>query len=238
MITQSKRLAGLASLPIAAAILLATCCTVAGAADDSEKQLATASTATTLQLTDEQFDMMHKMVDDIHRDLGHIDEEMNRHEEIANYPWYSDMGYGWYPGLYDSFGGMGYGGFIGDPYTEGPSLPPRQDVLQRWMGSLNGSIQALSQHVQAVQLPTGTPDDITVQMRVLQGIVPSLQGDYTKLTALLNPPANPASNNSSNNGNNNYDRQAIARETERIKDDLGGIDILRKRIHRLLKDDK
>lgn len=106
------------------------------------------------------------------------------------------------------------------------------------MGSLNGSIQALSQHVQAVQLPTGTPDDITVQMRVLQGIVPSLQGDYTKLTALLNPPANSASNNSSNNGNNNYDRQAIARETERIKDDLGGIDILRKRIHRLLKDDK
>lgn len=210
------------------ALLLSTTLLVSGAtaALSRDTQEIATTTPTLLKMTESQFDAMHKVVDDIHHDLGHIDSEMNRHQEIATYaPWFTDWGYGWYPPLYDGYPGIMLGPDIGQSTAQGPLLPPRKDVLERSLASLNEGINSLAEQVQAVKLPPDAPSDINVQMQVLQGIVPSLQSDYTKLSALLNV-------------NSNYDRQAIASLTERIKDDAQGIDVLRKRMHRLLKDDK
>jgi hypothetical protein len=211
---------------LSVSLLLSVTSGSAVAADDPVKEIAAASVAAPLQLTEAQFDIMHKMVDDIHHDLGHIDREMNRQETVATYaPWFTDWGYGWYPPLYDSYPGIVLGPYIGQATAKGQMLPPRKDLLQKWMTSLSGSIQSLSQQVDSVKLPADTPDDITVQMKVLHDIVPTLQTDYTKLSSLLNV-------------SKDYDRQAVAVQTERIKDDVSGIDLLRKRMHRLLKDDK
>lgn len=186
---------------------------------EAAAQIAAAATNSPMQLLEAQFDLMHKSKDEVDHDLGHIDAEFNRHDEYPTSAWFDDS---WYPGNYDE--GMMWGPGMGLGLQEGPPLPPRKDVLEKWMAHLNTDIQSLSQQAQGVALPSGTPSDLTVQVQVLQGIVPTLQGDYSKLAALLSAPQ--------------LDRTQITEQTDRIKDDVSGIDVLRKRVHRLLKDDK
>lgn len=195
-------------------------------AADAGQEIAAASAVAPLQLTEAQFDIMHKMVDDIQHDLGHIDGEMHRQETVATYaPWFTDWGYGWYPPLYDGYPGIVMGPYMGQATAKAGFLPPRKDKLEQWMSSLSSSIQSLSQQVDSVKLPANTPDDINAQYKVLHDIVPTLKSDYTKLASLLNV-------------SKDYDRQAIQIQTDRIKDDVSGIDILRRRMHRLMKDEK
>ena len=106
----------------------------------------------------------------------------------------------------------------------GEPLPARRKWMDYYASELNQLMPLLNNDAAALVLPEQGAAPITAQMGVMKDSVRQIQTDYVQLKAAMVGPS--------------YDNQYIARLAEALRDDLCGVDSVRKHMLRIVQTDK
>lgn len=111
----------------------------------------------------------------------------------------------------------------GGPQT-GQPLPARKKWMNYYANQLGQLMPLLNSDAANLVLPDQGPSPITAQMSVMKDTVKQIQNDYGQLQSAMQGP--------------NYDNQYIARLAGAVRDDVCGIDVVRKHMLRIVQDDR
>ncbi len=106
----------------------------------------------------------------------------------------------------------------------GIPLPARKKWMDYYSSQLNQLMPLLKSDAQALVLPEPGATPITAQMCVMQDTVKQIQNDYAQLQSAMKGP--------------NYDNAYIARLSGALRDDLCGVDVVRKHMLRIVQNDR
>lgn len=106
----------------------------------------------------------------------------------------------------------------------GEPLPARKKWMDYYASELNQLMPVLNNDAAALVLPDQSGSPITAQMGVMQDSVRQIQTDYGQLKAAMVGP--------------NYDNQYIARLAGALRDDVCGVDSVRKHMLRIVQSDR
>lgn len=155
------------------------------------------------------------------RTLNDIKNECSRRQqmEICN-PWFED---GFYSDPYYEYSMM-YPWVDNPPIefqADGPPLPPRKDFLNHYMAQLDQLQNMLQNEVRGIALPQDAPQLVSVDWQIVSDQVKKIQQDENDIRVLIQA--------------DKPDAKAIVTKSEQIKDDVTGIDDIRKKIITLVK---
>ena len=202
-------------------ILLSGCMQVAGAVPLGEvAQPIKSSGMNPPSMSEAQLNMLGDTLDSIRTATVKIDKEFNRHEMVPMWqsPWGAPY---FYDPDYDSFDGLAVNDMNYETYEPGHALLPRRDKLEPLAVDLTNSAQALKSQMAQLNIPPTAPPDLKAQWDVMQSVSASVQTDITKLGPLLNAPP--------------YDPLNVGRQTRSLRDDVEGLDQLRKRVRKMIQ---
>lgn len=108
----------------------------------------------------------------------------------------------------------------------GQPLPARKKWMDYYASQLSQLMPLLNNDANALVLPDQGqgPSPITAQMGVMKDTVKQIQNDYGQLRTAMQGP--------------NYDNQYIARLAGAVRDDVCGIDVVRKHMLRIVQSDR
>lgn len=206
---------------VAFAIILFGCMQIAVAVPLGEvAQPIKSSSMNPPSLSEAQLNMLGDTLNSIRTATVQIDKEFNRHQLVPI--WQSPWGApNFYDPDFDSFDGLAVNDMNYETYEPGHALLPRRDKLEPLAVDLTNSAQALKNQMAQLNLPPAAPPDLKAQWDVMQNVSTSVQSDIIKLGPLLNAPP--------------YDPLDVGRQTRSLRNDVEGLDQLRKRVRKLIQ---
>ncbi|RTL35597.1 MAG: hypothetical protein EKK48_28300 [Candidatus Melainabacteria bacterium] len=109
-------------------------------------------------------------------------------------------------------------------------LPARKKWIDYDQNQITQLLRILTNEVNALGGAASIDSSIKVTIEILQDNMQQVDEQYARLTALTNPSTSDAK------GNPNYDKTAITRTAQALKDEASGMNEIRKRLLRQLKE--
>ncbi|MBY0359232.1 MAG: hypothetical protein K2W82_14620 [Candidatus Obscuribacterales bacterium] len=158
--------------------------------------------------------------DSLRKACKSLDQEMNRHAEIA--VWNGvfgepNMGYD----EYSTFDTEPIGPGLASTTEEGPLLPPNDITLNKWLKEIGTSNKNLFALLASFQLPANASHESSAQWQVLANTNSSFQDNLNKLSALL--------------AQDSYDQKDAAKLTSTLANEASGMHEIAGRLGKLIR---
>lgn len=158
--------------------------------------------------------------DNLRKACKELDQEMNRHAEIA--VWNGVFGE---PNMrydeYSAYDTEPIGPGLATSTEEGPLLPARDTVLNKWLTEIGNSNKIVFSLLTTFQLPANASNESSAQWQVLSNTNNSFQDNLNKLSALL--------------AQDDYDQKAAAKLTSTLLNEATGMHEIAGRMGKLIK---